>query len=57
VSFSAITLCIASQRAFIVVSVYFVIDSVRKLSDTPPNAQSIFRRVLKEKNRALFSVG
>jgi hypothetical protein len=35
VSFTAITLCIASQRVFIVVSVYFVIDSVRKLSDTP----------------------
>jgi hypothetical protein len=27
-------LCIASQRVFIVVSVYFVIDSVRKLLDT-----------------------
>jgi hypothetical protein len=37
VSFAAITLCIASQRVFIVV-VYFVIDSVRKLLDTPePN--------------------
>jgi hypothetical protein len=35
VSFAAITLCIASQRVFIVVSVYFVIDSVRKLLDTP----------------------
>jgi hypothetical protein len=34
VSFSAITLCVASQRVFIVV-VYFVIDSVRKLLDTP----------------------
>jgi hypothetical protein len=34
VSFASITLCIASQRVFIVV--YFVIDdSVRKLSDTP----------------------
>jgi acetolactate synthase regulatory subunit len=32
VSFAAITLCVASQRAFIVV--YFVIDSVRKLLDT-----------------------
>jgi hypothetical protein len=31
VSFAAITLCVASQRVFIVVSVYFVIDSVRKL--------------------------
>jgi hypothetical protein len=34
VSFAAITLCVASQRVFIVV-VYFVIDSVRKLLDTP----------------------
>jgi len=33
VSFSAITLCVASQRVFIVV--YFVIDSVRKLLVTP----------------------
>jgi hypothetical protein len=31
VSFAAI----ASQRVFVVVSVYFVIDSVRKLLDTP----------------------
>jgi uncharacterized membrane protein len=42
VSFPAITLCVASQRVFIVVVVvvvvvvvYFVMDSVRKLSDTP----------------------
>jgi hypothetical protein len=35
VRFIAITLCVASQRVFIVVSVYFVIDSVRKLLDTP----------------------
>jgi hypothetical protein len=34
-SFAALTLCVASQRVFIVVSVYFVIDSVRKLLDTP----------------------
>jgi hypothetical protein len=34
VSFAAITLRVAYQRAFIVVSVYFVIDSVRKLVDT-----------------------
>jgi hypothetical protein len=33
VSFAAITLCVASQLAFVVV--YFVIDSVRKLLDTP----------------------
>jgi hypothetical protein len=35
VSFGAITPCVASQRVCIVVSVYFVIDSVRKLLDTP----------------------
>jgi hypothetical protein len=34
VSFAAITLCVASQRVFIAVSVYFVIDWVRKLLDT-----------------------
>jgi hypothetical protein len=34
VSFAIITLYVASQRVFIVVSVYFVIDSVRKLLDT-----------------------
>jgi hypothetical protein len=37
VSFAAITLCVAFQRVFIVVSVVvdFVIDSVRKLLETP----------------------
>jgi hypothetical protein len=35
VSFAAITLVVAFQRVFVVVSVYFVIDSVRKLLDTP----------------------
>jgi len=34
VSYAAITVCVASQRAFIFV-VYFVIDSVRKLWDIP----------------------
>jgi hypothetical protein len=29
------TLCVASQQVFIAVSVNFVIDSVRKLLDTP----------------------
>jgi hypothetical protein len=33
VSFAAIPLCVASQRVFIFV--YFFIDSVRKLLDTP----------------------
>jgi len=31
VRFAAITLCVASERVFF----YFVIDSVRKLLDTP----------------------
>jgi hypothetical protein len=30
-SFDAITLCVASQQVFIVVSVYFIIDSFRKI--------------------------
>jgi hypothetical protein len=34
VSFATITLCVASQRVFVVVSIYFVIDSVRKLLDS-----------------------
>jgi hypothetical protein len=33
VSFAAITLCVASERVFIIVSVYFDIDSVQKLLD------------------------
>jgi hypothetical protein len=33
VSFAVITVCVASQRVFIV-AVYFVIDSVRKFLDT-----------------------
>jgi len=35
VSFAVITPYVASQQVFLVVSVYFVIDSVRKLLDTP----------------------
>jgi len=35
VSYAAITLRVASQPVFIVVSLYFVNDSVRKLLDTP----------------------
>jgi hypothetical protein len=41
VSFTAINLCVASQRVFIAVAVvYFVIDSVRKLLDTSWNFTS-----------------
>jgi hypothetical protein len=39
VSFAALTLCVASQRVLIVVSVCFVTDSVRKLLDTPSFAR------------------
>jgi hypothetical protein len=35
VSFAAITLCVASQRVFVIID--FVIDSVRKLLDTTPS--------------------
>jgi hypothetical protein len=35
VSFAAIILCVASQRVFIVAVVYFDIDPVRKLLNTP----------------------
>jgi hypothetical protein len=35
VNFAAITLCVTSQRVFVVVVVYFVINSVRKLLDIP----------------------
>jgi hypothetical protein len=38
VSFAAIILCVASQRVFIIIVVYFVINSVRKLLDTPTSA-------------------
>jgi hypothetical protein len=63
VSFAAITLCVASQRMFIVVSTYFVSDSVRKLlvkptfSPPPPpppphrtNCSSIRRKENVKKN-------
>jgi hypothetical protein len=40
VRFAAITHRVASQRVFIVVSVYFVIDSVRKLLDIRSRARA-----------------
>jgi hypothetical protein len=45
VSFAAISLCVVCQRVFIVV-VDFVIDSVRKLLDTPS-----YKRVRKLKRQ------
>jgi len=51
VSFASITLCVTSQRVFIVVSLYFVIDSVRKLLDTPSyNLQVKLLRTWAEEN-------
>jgi hypothetical protein len=35
VSFDATTLFFSSEQAFIVLSIYFFIDSVRKLLDSP----------------------
>jgi hypothetical protein len=44
VSFAAIKFCVASQRVFVVVVVYFVIESVRKLFDTPSYGAGSFLR-------------
>jgi hypothetical protein len=35
VCFAAVTLCVAFERVIVVVSLYFVIGSVRKLLDIP----------------------
>jgi hypothetical protein len=43
VSFAAISLCVASQRLLVVV--YFVIDSVRKLLDTPSYGFNLDNRI------------
>jgi len=42
VSFAAITLCVATQRVFIIASVYFIIDSVRKRLDKPSYVGILF---------------
>jgi hypothetical protein len=55
VSFAAITLCVASQRVFIVV-VYFVIDCVRKLLDTPSYCDSMYFCVIFIHNVAIGSL-
>jgi hypothetical protein len=65
-SFATITLCVASQRVFIVVSVYFLIDSVRRLlnthlyidcndihTDSSPRTRSRKEKAAKVKNPAL----
>jgi hypothetical protein len=54
-SFATIILCVASQRVFIFVRLYFVIDSVRELSDTPSYVRlgtfDVLRCVLVEMGR------
>jgi hypothetical protein len=42
VSLAAITLCVASQQVIPKVSVYFVIESFRKLLDTPSYCFTIY---------------
>jgi hypothetical protein len=44
VNFAAITLCVPSQR--VVVIVYFVIESVRKLLDTPSYNVALSGRII-----------
>jgi hypothetical protein len=44
-SFAAIILCVASERVFIVTSVYFIIDSVRKLLDIPSCMSVIYSHI------------
>jgi hypothetical protein len=46
VSFAAISLCVASQRAIPKVSAYFDTDSVRKLLDTPSYVRILISRDL-----------
>jgi hypothetical protein len=55
VSSVAITLNVASQRVFVVVSVYFVIDIVRKILDTPSYTVSQPKRPRLEKYVCLQS--
>jgi hypothetical protein len=61
VSFAAITLGVASQRVFIIIVVHFVIDSVRKLLDTPSyetgNVKADVRVILRFPNgNGLYSI-
>jgi hypothetical protein len=52
VNFPAITLCVASQRVFIV-SIYFVIDPIRKLLGTPSHSVP---RSLNLSDRVMFFI-
>jgi hypothetical protein len=43
VSFTAITLCVASQLVFVVASIYFVMDSVGELLNTSSYSSGCFQ--------------
>jgi hypothetical protein len=47
------TLCVASQREFIAVSIYFFIGSVRKLLDTPSYIIKTLFRTTQDTNMAV----
>jgi hypothetical protein len=55
VSFAAITLCVVSQRVTPKVGVYFVIDSVRKLLNTPSNVSKWAQLVAWRYIKTVFS--
>jgi hypothetical protein len=54
VSFAATTLCVASQRLLIVVKVYFVVDSVRKLLDWHSYSAGLVMHLIIRKRRNCF---
>jgi len=54
VSFAALTFRVASQLVFIVVSIYFFIDSVRKLLDTSSYIRYLTLFSLYENRRLAF---
>jgi hypothetical protein len=43
-SFASMSLCVSSRRVFIVVNVYFVTDSVRKLLDAPSYINTVLNK-------------
>jgi hypothetical protein len=53
VSFADITLYVALQRVFVIVSVYFVIDSVRKRLDTPSYIASNIDMVVNDETQRM----
>jgi hypothetical protein len=57
VSFAAITLCVASQRVIPKVSIYIIMDSVRKVLDTPSyDSYSILSNLLTQLSCILYTL-